>query len=340
MIYTCIKDFPNTEITVGTDLEIIKLDDGEYVIDGAIKTNGDIVYEFFKKKQLDGFKYSPYSFSRIESWASCPKKFEFQYIVKPPREDVANPILEKGTLFHAVLEHAIVNKLEDFSIDEELKALSDVEIEEIVTNALNFTIKSNIYKRIRKLKGVKIPEKEMLLCSDLKPTTDQSKALIRGFIDLLVIDEENKICYIFDWKTGGKSKENLEKWPKPKDQLELYAIWANQMYDVDQIETAFVYVEHDHTANYSFKNKDIEHLKKKFKEKIDVIEKDTKFEKNLSQLCAWCDYRTLCLGLDPSKQPRDISKEEIFNAGKAKKESKPSEKNSAFLNKLRSRGSS
>lgn len=335
--YKCVEPFPNTDVFGKDDIiEIEKLTDGSYVIDDAIKTDRETVYKHFKIVHLPGYEYAPYSHSKMESWQSCPKKFNYHYIIKPPKEDVPSPILEKGTLFHGILEFDIENKLDKFDLPDKFKALNKEDAEKIIGQALNFTEESEIYIWIKSLPGGKISEQEMFLGPNLEPVEDLSEALIRGFIDLIIYDKTTKTCYIFDWKTGGKSKENLKKWPKPKDQLELYAVWADQVFDVEHIETAFVYVEHDHLAKYTFNSNDIPSLIKKFKNKINNIESDKVFNKNLTQLCAWCDYRELCLDISTNRDPREITKDEIMNAGRGKpKENKRNHKNTAFLNKIR-----
>lgn len=337
--YVCIEPFPGVDAFGKNDIiEIEKLEDGNYVIDGAIQTDRETVYKHFKIVHLPGFTYAPYSHSKMETWVSCPKKFEWNYIIKPPRTEVPSPILEKGTLFHAVLEFDMVDKLDEFDIPDKFKALTKKDAEEIIGQALTFADESDIYNWIKGLAGKKVPEQEMFLGPKLEPVETLEESLIRGFIDLMIYDEESKACYIFDWKTGGKSKEDLKKWPKPKDQLELYAIWANQVFGAEHIETAFVYVEHDHMAKYVFESSDIPTLKKKFKDKINNIENDNKFEKNLSQLCAWCDFKEGCIGIDALRDPRSITKEEIMEAAKGTpKENKKSHKNTAFLNKIKAR---
>ena len=338
--YECIKEFPGIGAKPGDIVMIDKLADGQYVIDDACKTDGDIVYEFFEKKRLKGWKYTPYSHSRMESWVGCPKKFEYQYIIRPERVDVPNPILEKGTLFHSVLEHDVTDDLDNFSLDDEFKALTSKDAEGIIEQALLFTETSEMYKKIKNTRGKKVSEQEMFLGKDLDGVEDDSEALIRGFIDFMIYDELPSICYIYDWKTGGKSKENLVKWPKPKDQLELYAIWAIEVFDVDTVETGFVYVEQDHMAKKTFTREDIPALKKKFKDKIANIEKDKTFNKKLTRLCAWCDFRELCLGIPADKDPYSITFDEIKMANdmiKPAKKNKENSKNRAFLDKIKQR---
>lgn len=340
MKYICKKDFPGLSCVVGDIIDIERKDGDKMLIDGACLTDKSVVREFFELKRLEGWKYSPYSFSKMDSWQQCPKKFEYNYIIKPPRVEVPNPILEKGTLFHGLLEYATIDKLHEFEMEDEFKALTTKDAEKIINQAFNFIETSNDYKWIKAIKGLKITEQEMFLGNKLQPVEHLEDALIRGFIDLLIYDEKTNSCYIFDWKTGGKSKENLLKWPKPKDQLELYAIWANQVFDVKFIETAFVYVEQNHMAKYTFNEHEITYLIKKFEDKIDNIENDKNFPKNLTQLCAWCDFKELCLGIDAKRDPRSITKEEIFDAGKGTpKQNRRNLKNEAFLNKIKTRAS-
>jgi len=335
MKYECILDFPPTGSKVGDIINIEKTNDG-YIIDGVGVMDSGTTYKHFKKRKIPGFNHAPFSHSKMETWVSCPKKFEFNYIIRPPRESTPSPILEKGTLFHAVLEFDMVDKLDDFDIPDNFEALTRDDCGKIITQALEFSENSEIYHWIKSLKGEKVPEQEMFLGPNLEPVKCLEDSLIRGFIDLIIWDSEAGACYIFDWKTGGKSKEALKKWPKSKDQLELYAIWAHEVYGADYIETAFVYVEHNHMAKYTFESKDIPILKKKFLNKINSIEKDTTFNKTLSQLCAWCDFKELCLGIPADKNPREITKEEIFSAARGTpKKNKSSSKNTAFLNKIR-----
>lgn len=341
MKYECILDFPPTGTKVGDIINIEKTDKG-YIIDDAGVMDADVTYKHFKKRKIPGFQYAPFSHSKMESWASCPKKFEYNYIIRPPRVSVPNPILEKGTLFHAVLEFDMVDNLEGFDIPDNFKALSKEDCGNIITQALDFSETSEIYQWIKGLNGIKVPEQEMFLGADLEPVDCLEDSLIRGFIDLIIWDEETSSCYIFDWKTGGKSKDALQKWPKPKDQLELYAIWANQIYGAEYIESAFVYVEHNHMAKYVFESKDIPTLKKKFKTKINSIESDKKFDKTLTTLCLWCDFKELCLEIPADSDPRSMTKDDVFEAArklKGKKTNKPSGKNTAFLNKIRSKNS-
>ena len=341
MKYSCIKDFDPTGSKVGDTIDIVKTNEG-YVIDECATLTAATTYEFFKKYKIPGFKYAPYSFSKIDSFQSCPNKFNYNYIIRPEREQKQMPHLEAGSLIHSIIEQEIGGNLEDFEPEADLTSLTREGAELTINKALTFIDESAIYAWIKSLKGVFVPEQEMFLGPDMKPVDTLEESLIRGFIDLIIWDEKTNSCYIFDWKSGGKSSQALKKFPKPKDQLEMYAIWAYETYGAEHIECAFVYVEHEHMAKYAYSADDIPTLKKKFLAKIDAIEKEEKFPDTYSILCLYCDFKELCLGIPQDTDPKSMTKDDVFDAARKKKGSKPKKsnsKNSAFLSKLKSRNS-
>lgn len=339
MKYECIKDFDSTGSKVGDTIDIVKTNEG-YVIDECATLNSATTYEFFKKFKIPGFKYAPYSFSKIDKFASCPMAYNYNYIIRPPREQKQMPHLEAGSLMHRVLEFDCIGNLANFEPEDDLTSLTAEGAEKAINKVLKFIDESDIYEWIKSLKGEFVPEQEMFLGPDMKPVDTLEESLIRGFIDLIIWDEKTSSCYIFDWKSGGKSKDQLQKWPKPKDQLEMYAIWAYETYGAEHIECAFVYIEHEHMAKYAFSAADIPVLKKKFLSKIDAIEKEQKFPETYTILCLYCDFKELCLGIPQDTDPKSMTKDDVFDAARKKKGTKVNKsnsKNSSFLSKIKAK---
>jgi hypothetical protein len=50
-------------------------------------------------------KYTPYSYSKMDTFEKCPRRFKYQYIdkIKVPQEH--NEHLEKGKCINLLLEH-------------------------------------------------------------------------------------------------------------------------------------------------------------------------------------------------------------------------------------------
>lgn len=59
------------------------------------------------------YKFKPYSVSKIETYLSCPKKFEWLYITKPSIK-FPQKHKEKGILWHSIIEHAIKRNIKNF----------------------------------------------------------------------------------------------------------------------------------------------------------------------------------------------------------------------------------
>jgi CRISPR/Cas system-associated exonuclease Cas4 (RecB family) len=330
--YKTIKNYLN--FNIGDIVNIERNHDGYFIKDNKISKKE--LKTHFEKIKIEGFKYAPYSHSKIEVWNSCPKKFFYNYVSDIELIKIPSPILEKGVLFHSILEHDMKNNLNNFHIDEKFKALDNENISQIVDKSLKFISKSKIYNKIKLLKGTRLVEQNFYLGKNLEPVKNLESSLIQGYIDLLIYDEKNNKCYIYDWKTGGKSKDSLIKFPKPKNQLELYSIWAFQIFPkINEIHTGFVYVEQEHIANYTFKREDLTSLKNKFLQNIDKIENDTKFKKNITRLCAWCDFRELCLNLDITKDPKLFTEQDILKAAQKNRIKKP---NNDLLKKLKNKG--
>jgi RecB family exonuclease len=230
-------------------------------------------------------KYAPYSYSKIECFEQCPYKFKLQYIDKHkvPSENIH---LERGTLFHHLLEHTTPNK--NYKIPEYTsKILSESEIKEVYDKYNKFTIQP-IFQRILNLPAIG-KEIEFGLDKKLEPCSYYSEnCVIRGKIDHLCINEDN-VFFIVDWKTGKiKSKEYIPY----ANQLMLYAIWAFKALGKEKVIGNFVYVEHDSSFHeYVFEKQYLPEYSKAFGQKISKIEKTENFEKNINKLCDYCDYK-------------------------------------------------
>ena len=86
-------------------------------------------------------------------------------------------------------------------------------------------------------------------------------------IDLLLLDKKNSVCYLYDWKTGGKDIDTLERFPKDTFQLEMYSAWVLDRFDIDHVYAGYVFVEHEYIQEPVYLNKSIS-PKKKFIDKI------------------------------------------------------------------------
>jgi len=119
-------------------------------------------------------KFAPYSFSKINTFVQCPRKFKYSYIDKLPRGETDKTALYKGSALHNILEnypnagtHKLAPKYQPI-IDKFLKS-----------------------KYLHYLERESVKELSIGLTPQLTPCEYKDKsAMFRGFIDYFTIIDE------------------------------------------------------------------------------------------------------------------------------------------------------
>ena len=227
-------------------------------------------------------RFSPYSFSKMNLYEMCPKKFDYNYIQKLGIW-VPNLATERGSYIHLLLENDTKGKPTTYKftlIDDEIQQ----ECIDIYENFKKTDLGEYYFSPPAEAEvdfGVKRTENGLEPCSYY-----DKEALFRGKIDHF-INHENGLLTMADWKTG-----KVSAFPAPL-QLAMYALWGFLKYpEVSYVETAFVYVEHQEAEKpYTFKREHLQALTKKVIEKIVEIEVSKEYPKKETVLCNYCEYR-------------------------------------------------
>ena len=228
-------------------------------------------------------RFSPYSFSKINTFTMCPKKFEYSYIEKL-KVFVPNMATERGSYIHTLLENDTKSKPTTFKftlIDDEMqKECINIYEKFKETDLGRFYFYPEAQAEVEF--GMKKENGKLVVCSYY-----DKGALFRGKIDHFIKDDDTKTIFVVDFKTG-----KVSAFPAPL-QLVMYAVWSLIMYpDIDKVSASFVYVEHeDEEKVYNFKREHLVILTKKVLENIIRIEKSESFPKKESKLCDYCEYR-------------------------------------------------
>jgi CRISPR/Cas system-associated exonuclease Cas4 (RecB family) len=140
---------------------------------------------------------APWSFSKIKSFEQCPKKFYHLKVAKDYKEPETEAMLY-GTAVHLAAEEYV----------RDGKPLPPEYM----------YIKAPIDALCAK-QGEKICELEMGLTADLEPCGFfDDDCWYRGIADLVIVDRENKLAWVIDYKTGKNTRY------ADKGQLELMAL--------------------------------------------------------------------------------------------------------------------
>lgn len=227
-------------------------------------------------------KYAPYSYSKISTYNSCPRKFKYMYIDKIPKEEKDDTPLRKGSFIHSLIEH---NGDKNSIPKKELPILTSKEEKEF-TKIYNKFKNTELYKRYIETHGKHEVEfgidKNLNTCGYF-----DEDCLVRGRIDYMCMFDKLNIV---DWKTG------KVKPPQYQDGLQtlIYSLWAFQKFKkIRTVEVDYVYVEHIEKQEMLYDRKYINNYRKTLLKNIIEIEKDEVFEKK-PNLCDWCEYQQHC----------------------------------------------
>jgi hypothetical protein len=121
--------------------------------------------------------FAPYSFSKINTWKTCPRQFKYRYIDKLPTQPRDMTALLKGSAVHSILENYPdpgTHKLSTQYADVAQKFLD------------SHYVKLFSYPNIREL--------AVGISHDLEPVEYSKTSMFRGYIDYItVIYEEMEI---------------------------------------------------------------------------------------------------------------------------------------------------
>lgn len=232
------------------------------------------------------YKFSPYSYSKQESWNSCPQKFKFNYIDKI-KIKTEHSAFEKGSYFHKVIEDELSSDLPWYTESEfNFKLLNQLEQDTLKTQTKLF-LSSTYYSNVKTAfdKSESYVERGFSFNENWEAIEYTKSSIFLGYIDCLMLMKDQAV--VIDWKTG-KYKE--DKW-QTYDQVMLYALWVFKMYPkIETVKGVYCYVEHDKRNQKIFTRQEMTFIETYFKNKLIKIENDETFNKNVTKLCNWCDY--------------------------------------------------
>jgi len=230
-------------------------------------------------------------------------QYKFQYIDKIKRKEESIEAF-LGSRFHEVMEKIYQNiSFQTYALDELLAFYEEIWNKKYHSDIIivNTERKSEDYQKIGKIciadyyhryypfKQAKVLGIERLVTINLD---NKGKYKLRGYIDRL--DQTRDGVYeIHDYKTGKSLPE--QSLVDQDRQLALYQIGVQDMWeDVNEVELVWHYVAFDKEIRSKRSAEDLVKLKKETIDLIKQIEATQVFLPNVSALCRWCNYQSLC----------------------------------------------
>lgn len=224
------------------------------------------------------FKFAPYSYSKLSTYNSCPKKFNYQYILKVGDVILDSPALAKGRCVHSILEN-YPEIPEDIKSNEYFQIAKDVCDKFLESDLKHYVINDK----------PKFVEQKIALNENFEPCEYKDKnVLFKGIVDQVLIDND---LFLNDFKTG---KYVDERW-QSYEQLLFYSIYFFIKHpNIQRIFISYLYVEHGLENKMMLERQYLENYKNILSTNISNIENDKIFKANITRLCDFCGFNPIC----------------------------------------------
>lgn len=264
-----------------------------------------------------------YSYSRLETFKQCPRKYAYQYIERPEVEKIQGIEAYMGTICHETVQQIYkdlnLNKKlsmeEVLSLYDELWAGEHPESLKIIKERYeedNYRLTGKEYVELFYRAEAPFQDgKTIGIEKSVHIDIDNDKKMV-GYIDRLV-DHGDGFYEIIDYKTNSDlpSIQSLQdNW-----QLPLYHLGLSQMYpDLKRVKCTWHFLAFNKKLSIEKTQDDLKALNQNVAQLIAQIEANLEYEPRVSALCSWCDYEILCPArkhlCEVSKlNPEDLTKE-------------------------------
>jgi len=261
-----------------------------------------------------------YSFSQINLYNQCPKKYQFRYIDWLEREFETSPDLILGTSVHWALERLY----QQISIlNTPIKADVLWKFHELWNNSIADAGENLIYKgdqheddylrrwekyleayydKYSPFKDTTVVATESMMNFSLDKDNSSENKQFRWIIDRLDKDSDGNFI-INDYKTNKKLPPEWDD--EYREQLTLYAYWVQQKYwkYLKNIKARILYLHFDITDEWNITQEAIDSVVLKYTSAINNIESSrfdynmwvkNAFPTNQNAYCKYCEYQNVC----------------------------------------------
>jgi putative RecB family exonuclease len=249
------------------------------------------------------FNMPLYSYSRLDCFKQCPRKYAFQYIEKPEMEKQQTIEAHLGTVCHETVQQIYKDlRLSKLMTLEEMLTFYDNRWER--NKPPNLRIIRDRYTEqnyketgrgyVKSFYELHQPFKDGNTLGIEKNVQIRLSAdvVLTGFIDRLV-DHGGGNYEIIDYKTNKDlpALEDLEhNWQLPLYHVGLLDILP----DVKDITCTWYFLAHNKPIKLKKSQQDLDGIKASVMDLIKAIDATTAFEPKVSTLCSWCNYEILC----------------------------------------------
>jgi CRISPR/Cas system-associated exonuclease Cas4 (RecB family) len=209
-----------------------------------------------------------WSYSALKDFENCPRKYH----------EIR------------VLKNYQVKKSEQILYGESLHKAAEEYVKDGTPIPKQFAFMQPIIDALLSKNGEKHAEFQMALNHELQPCGFFDKDVwVRGLADLLIIDHDENMAWVVDYKTGSN------KYPD-KSQLELMALMVMTYFpNVVQVNGGLLFVVKGGLVKHKIRREEYDELWWKYKERVANIaaaKENNVWNPKQSGLCGWCEVNS------------------------------------------------
>jgi hypothetical protein len=211
------------------------------------------------------------SWSRLSDYLQCPLKFKLKYLTKefPPEDFEKSVHLVKGAQYH--------KQLEDYVLAKNGQAPMPIGFSKEIQETLPYVNKLyNIFQAVH-------AEAQVACTADWKATEwFGGNVGWRAIWDVTGLSADT--CFIGDYKSG-----KIYDYGSGYGQLHLSAvIGLNRFPQVEEIRTAYIYIEHKHVMPVTIKRSEVAPVQQYFEERFRQVQNEVAWEPTRNEFCKYC----------------------------------------------------
>ncbi len=242
---------------------------------------------------IDGQGRVRLSFSRIDSYRNCPRRFRYDYIDRLPR--VPSPHLSFGSSIHRALEAFYDRKLPDCPTEEELLGLLYDSWETTGFRELPREEQIGFYRHaqdvLRRFHRRAAPTYRLPAATEAWFELPIGyEAVVVGSIDRIDADDDGAL-HVIDYKTNRKAKDRARV--AGSLQLAIYALACRHLFGRLPATVSLDFVVPGVEVRVELDELDLDATRETILETAQAV-REERFEPTPNRLCDWCDHRAIC----------------------------------------------
>ncbi|HSK24858.1 MAG TPA: PD-(D/E)XK nuclease family protein [Egicoccus sp.] len=233
------------------------------------------------------------SFSRVDAYDNCPRRFRYAYVDKLPGKP--GPHLSFGTSIHAALEDFYDRKLPACPTEDELLGFLYARWDSTGFSHLPREEQLAFYRHAQDI--LRRYHRKIAPTYRLPAATEAwfelpigFEATVVGSIDRVDVDDEGRF-HVIDYKTNRKVK-NRER-VAGSLQLAIYALACRHLFGVLPATVSLDFVVPGVTITVPLEDLDLDAARQTVLDTAQAV-RDERYEPTPNPLCDWCDFRAIC----------------------------------------------